>query len=165
MPRLLLSALTTAVLCVGTVQAQERPDFTGTWVQEAAGSQPGVPTTLTITDKTALFTVEGTSDGQSQTITFSLVGEPEALQLFGAPKDGVGGATIIQEAKALWRDGHLETFLARQISGRTVTQTVRYTLDQSRTRMTVEQTLQMHHGYDGPSGGASKPVSTVYVKR
>lgn len=165
MRRNFLSALATTLLCIGTVQAQERPDFTGTWVKDLAATQPGDGTTLKITDTPALLTVERTSGGQTETLTFSFVGEPEALKLFRTRPDEIAGPTIVQEAKAFWHGDHLDTFVARQVSGKTVTQNIRYTLDRNLTRMTVEQNLQIHHGYEGSSEGTSKPVSDVYFKR
>jgi hypothetical protein len=119
---------------------------------------------LRITDTPALLTIERTSSSGVETLTFSLVGEPEALKLSGMSPDEIAGPTLVQEAKAFRHGDHIDTFIARQVSGKTVTQNVRYSLDRSGTRMTVEQNLQIHHGYEGQEG-TSRPTTTVYVKR
>ena len=159
----LLSAFAVSVFCVGTVQAENRPVFTGTWVQELPDPQPGDAATLKITDTPLNLTIERTAGGQTETMTFSYIEEAEAQKMFGKPSEGIDEPTGILETKAYWHDGHLDTFITRQINGKTVTQNIQYTLDRSLSRMTVEQYLQVHHGYE--SGGASASGKAVYVKQ
>jgi hypothetical protein len=160
----LLRTFAMGLLCVGIVHSQERPNFTGTWVTEVSTPQPDELTTLKIIDTPALVTVERTTGGETERLSFSFVGQSAPVIVGTSGKDGVGGPTIVQEAKASWHDGHLDTYIARQINGKTVTQNIRYTLDPEGSRMTVERSLQVHHGYESleASSGTTKDV---YVKR
>src|SRR5215217_1157758 len=112
---------------LGTSFAEERPVFTGTWDSDG--------TTLVITDTPALFTVERRSGGETETLNFTFIGQSEAVERFGT-HDGVGGPTAVQETSASWHEGHIDTFVARQINGKTVTQNIIYTMDPSGSRMT-----------------------------
>lgn len=168
-PKLLINSCAIALLCVGTAGAQDRPkdrpSFTGTWIHQGGATQSEhAPRTLKITDTPSVLTIESTSAGQTETLNFSHIGASEALKAH-APEDGVtGGATLVQETKASWHDDHLDTFIARQISGKTVTQNMHYMLDSTGTRLVVEKDLQVHHGYQS-SSAASAEVKDVYLKQ
>lgn len=160
-----LNAVALTVLCLGTVAAQGRPSFTGTWVQETGGAQPNAAaTTLKITDSAPLLTIEQTTGENTETLTFSYIGEDEAKKLIGPRPDEATGANTVQETKAAWHDGHLDTYITRQINGKTVTQAMHYTLRPDSSHMTVERDLQVHHGYES-SSGASASEKAVYVKQ
>ena len=144
------------VSTLGTAFAQERPVFTGTWESDAS--------TLVITDTPALFTVERRANGETETLSFTFIGRSEAVQRFGT-HDGVGGPTAVQETSAAWHEGHVDTFIARQVNGKTVTQNITYTMDASGLRMTVQRELQVHHGYEGVKSGGKNTLTEIYTKR
>jgi hypothetical protein len=150
-----LSACAIVLLTAASSAAQERPVFTGTWESDG--------TTLVITDTPALFTVERRAPGGTETLSFAFIGESKALERHGAP-DGIGGPTAVQETTAKWHEDHLDTSVARLINGKTVTQTVIYTMEPGGSRMTVQRNLQIHHGYEGPGGGQTQ-VTENFVKR
>jgi hypothetical protein len=164
MPRVLLSAIMVALSIVSTSFAQERPDLTGTWRSEATGPEA---TTLVITDTPALLTIERTTaSGPTERLTFAFIGESEARERFGASHDEVGGPTLVEQTKASWHDGHLDTFIVRLINGKTVTQNIIYTMDPGGSRMTVQQGLLVHHGYEGlQQRDDNNTVTEVYVRR
>jgi hypothetical protein len=148
---------------VGVVEAQDRPSFSGTWVQDG-DTQAGDAAMLKIADSPLGVTIERTVDGQTESVTFSYLEESEAAKMFkGTSHDLDETSTKVLETKAYWHDGHLDTFIARQINGKTVTQNVQYTWDPSLSRMTVETYLQVHHGYE--AGGAGATSKLVYVKQ
>jgi hypothetical protein len=153
---LLRTFVAMGLLCVGVVHSQERPNFAGKWVADGS--------TLNIIDTPGLVTVERIEGGETERLSFSFVGQSEPLIVGTSGKDGVGGPTIVQEAKASWHDGHLDTFIARQINGKTVTQNIRYTLDPNGSRMTVERNLQVHHGYEAIEASSGATKVDVYTK-
>ena len=155
--RNLLLRLSVIWWSAGFVHAEERPNFTGKWVHDTSVNQSGELVTLTITDTPAVLTVERTADGQAERLSFS----PEWLSPAQPPKDEVGGQTVVQEAKAAWHQGRLETRIARLISAKTVTQNIRYTMDPDGSHMTVEQYLQVHHGYENLDG---ESAAETYVR-
>ncbi len=160
----LFSALAIPVFFAGALAAQDRPLITGTWVQETTGTSPGGPVTLTITDTPASLTIARTVGEDTETVNFSYIGEAEAVRIAEGMKDEIGGATLVQDAKAIWHADRLDTFITRSISGKTVTQQIRYTLDRTLTRLTVGTDLQVQHGYETASA-ASASAKDVYVKQ
>src|SRR5262250_2746497 len=135
MTRILMSAVTVALLSLGTSAAGERPKFTGTWQSDMA--------TLVITDTPNRFTVERRAGADTEKLSFTFVEQAEAvvrananpLPRTDASPDDVGGATRVLQATVAWHDDHLDAFVMRQINGKTVTQNMTYTIDPDGSHM------------------------------
>jgi len=164
MGRTLLSSIIAGCLCAVSAFGQSMPDFSGTWVleQKRSDAAAGTPGTLTITQSPQSFTVARQVDGQLDETVYELrTATPiEANEVRGPAE--LGTTTELQ-ATAQWENGYLETRRVLSISGKTVTQVERRTLNQTGREMTVETVLQVQHGYE--VGQAQSGAKNVYIKQ
>ena len=168
MLRMLPRTLLVAYVLSGTLMAQERSDFSGTWVMDVSWSEavtlpygPERPVIQVITQTPNVITVQRHVDGRPESVRYFFgSSEPQPVGTNGSQTEPLSG-------RASWREHLLETTVPLTINGWLVTRTERRSLDVSGTRMTVETVLVVQHGYGGSSGAPPNNVGVmrdVYIK-
>jgi hypothetical protein len=169
-PHLPLGLLVISLLGHGAAIAQERPNFTGTWVMdvkrsETAGQAPEMlrrtPVTVIIAQSPDEVIIETKADGSRELVRYSFARQqdpPRPVGTSGSPD------STVQEALAEWKGDSLETMAVLNVNGKAVTKTMSRTLDPSGTEMTVQTRLIVQHGYEynGANVGTAKDV---FIKR
>jgi hypothetical protein len=194
MPRILLSAAVAAVLFPGNLLAQQQPDFSGTWVMDAARSgsaaqgayvSPATPVTVVIVQSSAGLKVQTDADGRREVVDFKLRGPDEDLarpvgtsgsNVVSPRPVGSGGLaerieqmandTGVDDAFLEWKDDRLVTTTHYRLNGMAVTKVETRSLAKNGNEMMVETQVTVQHGYEA-RGGEGQPYTTVqdvYVK-
>jgi hypothetical protein len=146
--------LTTAVVAMlsgSALPAQDRPDFTGTWlmdmsrsesVAQQADASPSMPTTVRIVQTAKQVTVETIRDGEPQTVTYSFEERARPEAGFDRSEE-----FTVQPAHVEWKGTDLVTTTIYRLNGMPVKQTQHSRLGPSGQEMLVETRLEMQHGY------------------
>jgi hypothetical protein len=159
MKRVLVFALTTAVILPFAARAQGKADFSGTWTLDTAKSDPppqgrgggggaGGSVTIKQTGTELMITSEGRQG--PQTMTYKLDGSESTNQVMGR-----GGATSAKST-AKWDGSSLVIETTRDFNGMAITTKEVRRLDNSGKEMQVETTTQTPNG--------EQKRKTVYTK-
>lgn len=150
-----------------TVNAQQRPDLSGTWMMDATRSEslaqaadasPREPVRLVITQSPSSVRVQRTFDGQTQTIDypFDVSGAPLPVGTSGpkdaTPESGGDSPVPVDKAVARWIDGKLSTTTVYRVNGMATTKMETYELSANGREMVVLNELKMEHGYESNDG-------------
>jgi hypothetical protein len=109
MPRILPSAAAALMLVAGNALAQERPNFTGTWLMDMTRSEspaqqsdssPRKPVTLVVAQRPTDLTIETRTDDKNQALTYKLTSTTADQET--APIGTVGSADSVQSAIMRW---------------------------------------------------------------
>jgi hypothetical protein len=159
------------LLVNGTAQAQQKPDFTGTWTMDMSRSEsaaqgtdvsPRTPVTLMVRQSAADFNVETDRDGSRERLRF-VFGQSS----LGPPVGTSGRDTAaIEPAGVEWRGSDLITTTVYRVNGMPVKQVRTHHLEPNGREMTVETRVEMQHGYesDHPDYKSGTVVKDVYTK-
>jgi hypothetical protein len=153
--------------------AQERPNFTGTWLMDMARSEssaqqsdssPRKPITVVVVQRPTDLTIETRTDDKNQALTYKLTSTTADQET--APIGTVGSADSVQSAIMRWDGPRLVTVTVYRLNGMAVNRTEIRTLAPNGREMFVETHLQVQHGYEsdgrGPQGYTS--AKDVYVR-
>lgn len=161
-----IAGATLSLFLAVSVDAQYRPDFSGTWVLDPARSESSlvadgqriVPVSIT------MQIVQGESHVEIDTVRNGVrESRRYAVQPMEPPRPvGTSGSagTVMN-----WERDSLVTITPHQINGMAVTTTERRTLSADGRHMTVVTTLEVQHGYQGDGRNASPPARDVYVRQ
>ena len=161
MKRIVLVMLLTALVRPITAGAQGKTDFSGTWTMDptrsesAAQSAPIGPVTLNIRQNASELIIQTNHGSESYTVIYLLDGSEIANA--GTPlgparsKSRWDGAKLVTETV-----GHVNAMAVKTIEVRS--------LDASGKNMSVQRTLQMQHGYDGPRVQGYATGTDVFVR-
>jgi hypothetical protein len=125
--------------------AQTRPDFSGTWVMDAARSQSAVQDepirsmTVVITQAAIDLTIETHRDDKQQTITYK-PGSADSL-------NAVNARSNLLSSTWYWDGPRLVTETLGDVNGATMRTRQVHALDPSGAEMTVETLVVVEHGY------------------
>jgi hypothetical protein len=150
--KFLLSAVCVASLASFGLEAQTRPDFSGTWNMDSARSEaaaqgtPIGPVTVTIRQTVNEITIETAREGSTQIVKYL----PAAAKVSGA-------AELIGAFR--WNGAQLITSLITDINKQAITVDEVRSLNPAGTEMTVDVTLNVQHGYPTGNPGAVKSRS------
>jgi hypothetical protein len=139
----LIRSVVAALALSGTLGAQARPDFAGTWEMDVTRSEtiaqavPVPPATVIITQTPTTLRIETRTGGNSAVQTFPLENVANPVPV------GTSG----REPTLAWEGNTLVTTALETEKGMTMTRTKRRTLDPTGKIMTVETTLTVHHAY------------------
>jgi hypothetical protein len=142
--RHVLPALIVAVVVPFTASAQSRPDFSGTWTQDAAKSDPasqgrgGGSHALKQTATEIAVTIAGR--GGPETSIYRLDG----AEMFNKTQSPEGPLTV--KGAARWDGASLVIETTREIRGMTITTKEVRTLDPTGTEMTIEAITRSPQG-------------------
>jgi hypothetical protein len=169
MARITLCAVLVGYLVCGTAAAQQIPNFGGVWVMDMSQSETAVqpghperPIIEVITQTPKSITIRRDVDGRADVLAYPFEGD-SALKSAPIDRPEAGSAP---RSSAAWNDGALQTIAYLTINGEAVNRFERRSLDANNTRMTVETTISVQHGYLGPSGKAATGVmKDVYIKQ
>lgn len=145
-----------AVTTLGVLQAQSKPNFTGTWKMDSARSesamqdQPIGPITLVISQSGSELRLQTIRNDGTTTVVYRLDGSEAAL------KDG--------KSRTYWQGDRLVTESEREIQGQTVTTKESRRLVADQNEMEVESELQVHHGYSLSGARVGAKGRDVYVR-
>jgi hypothetical protein len=143
--KLLTSILCAASLVSSGLNAQTRPDFSGTWTMDhsrseaAAQGTPIGPVTVAIRQTPDEIRIETTQNGIAQAVRYLPDGSKPV-----AAADTMGSFR--------WQGPQLLTSLDTYINKQAVTLSEVRTLNPAGTEMTVTVTLVVQHGYDSGAG-------------
>jgi len=140
-----MCSLMAALALSGSLVAQAKPDFTGTWQMDmtrsesAAQAMPIPRATVIIAQTPTVLRIETRMGGNTaiQTARMKDVENPGR----------VGASGSHQDAELCWDGDALVTTAVETEHGMTLTRTGRRTLDPTGKIMTVETTLTIHHAY------------------
>ena len=185
MPRILLSVV--GVLFSSTLLAQQRPDFSGTWVMDMTRSgsaaqgayvSPRTPVTLVIVQTPSGLTVQTDVDGTREVVAFKPEG-PEAD--LPRPVGTSGLATVDRSPRAVgsggvvrpveqptndtgivggsmeWKDTTLVTTTNYKLNGMAVTKLQTRSLNSNGREMVIETQVTVQHGYESRARRVSQP--------
>ncbi len=158
---LVLSAAVLTLLAPFAAPADSRSDFSGKWDMDAARSESPQYTesrpslTLVIQQTDAELTVETRRDGQTETIVFKMDGSETEKP---APDNGP------YKWRAHWEGPKLITEVHRNINRATVSVTEALSLTKGGKEMTIDRTLTVQHGYNGPGAKNYASAKDVFVK-
>jgi hypothetical protein len=149
MRRVLLYALTLAVVLPFPARAQGKPDFSGTWTMDTAKSDPapqgrggggGGASSVTIKQTGGELAI--TSEGRQgpQTMTYKLDGSESTNQVMGR-----GGAQTVKST-AKWDGSSLVIETTRDFQGMAITTKEVRRLDNGGKEMIVESATQTPQG-------------------
>jgi hypothetical protein len=148
--------------------AANKPDFSGTWKMDPSRSEsahqdvPIGPVVLVIQQTAGQFSVE-TRRRQSKSSAIS--SEVLTFELDGKETTNAENADMPIKVKAHWDGSKLVAETERDINGSTVTTMQVFQLAANGKEITIEKTLTVHHGYQGP--GTEKVTGTgrdVFIK-
>ena len=173
-----------AVLVAVPSRGQTFPNFSGTWalVDARDGPDEDRATQLTIVQTPTAITVEQVVKGEREVLNypFTALALPDVVAntdaavgtsgnlnddkkaLTDVAKPDLGGPSRVLGTRAEWKDGVLETTAVLMISGRTVTERRRRTLNAEGNQMTVSTLLAVQHGYQ--AGNANSSDTQMYRK-
>jgi hypothetical protein len=152
------AALTALLLLPRILDAQQVPDFSGTWLMDTARSQsaqqgePFKMVTFVIAQSIGQVRIEAMRGTEKENVLYPLT-KSRAFSTSDAPG----------QAEAYWEGDQLITVTQRSVSGQTVTVKEARALSPSGADMTVETTVIVQHGYSMPGAktyGTSKDVFT-----
>jgi hypothetical protein len=156
----LLSAFLISVAAVVPVNAQSRPDFSGTWTMDEprSGSPSAVPfvgpVVWVIKQSGQTMVVDITRGDKTQTLTYSLFDKAPVTK---TASDGAN--------RGYWDGDRLVTETIQNISGQTVTmREVRALLDGGR-EMVVERVVEVEHGYTFKGAQNYSSVKDIFTRR
>jgi hypothetical protein len=166
-----LSAAVLFLLANGAAQAQQKPDFTGTWTMDMSRSEsaaqgtdvsPRTPVKLIVRQSPADFNVETDRDGTLERLRF-VFGQSELPSATGT--SGRRDAAV-EPAGVEWRGGDLVTTTVYRVNGMPVKQVRTHRLAPNGREMIVETRVEMQHGYesDRPDYKSGTVVMDVYTK-
>ena len=147
--------LAASLALAGGIQAQGRPDFSGTWRLDLARSdtisQPdgSRPATVTITHTPAEMRVESTGARGTTTTTYRFASS-EPL----SPEN----------ALARWRDDAVVTDAVLNVRGQSVTVQQTRRLSADGNEMSVESIVNVQHGYTLSGAQTYSALKEVFVK-
>jgi hypothetical protein len=183
--------LIVVVTLFANVLAQDSVDLSGTWVMDAQASaslarSPSatsqVPLRLVVEQSATgvLIRREG-RDGQSRTTTYSFAEPPSAATIASEgpgrkPSEAIGttgsvaaqadriapASTVTEDAKAEWKDGHLQLLTVMSVNGKEVTVSETLKPSANGQQLVIETHLAVQHGYE--TGAASGNGTDVYLK-
>jgi hypothetical protein len=164
-----LSAAVLILLVNGAAQAQQKPDFTGTWTMDMSRSEsaaqgtdvsPRTPVKLILRQSPAAVTVETDRDGSRERLQF-VFGQSELPTGTSGRKDA-----DVEPAGVEWRGGDLVTTTVYRVNRMPVKQVRTLRLAQNGREMIVETRVEMQHGYesDHPDYKSGTMVTDVYTK-
>lgn len=141
----ILAALSLAAIVSQGTNAQEVPDFSGTWTMDLSRSEAAA---------------QAVPAGAQRVVIRQ---QPNEIQIDTATKSGLSPETytiapekptdaVLPPATFRWEGPKLVTVLSRAVNGQTVTVTETRSLDPTGAEMTVETMLVVQHGYEGTSG-------------
>ena len=191
MPRILLSAV--GVLFSVTLLAQQRPDFSGTWVMDSTRSgtlaqgadvSPNAPVVMVIAQSQTALKVQTEADGEREVLDFTLkgttdeparpVGTSGSTSTARPPRPMSSAGTVeqmindtgIDEAVMEWDANRLVTTLDFRLNGMAMRKVQTRSLSKNGKEMTVDTQVTVQHGYEA-GGGQGTPASIirdVYVR-
>ena len=153
LPGAVVAAVAAATIAL---EAQARPDFSGTWTMDRERSEslhqstPIEPPTLVITQSDAELAIETRRSTSTTRSVYKIL-----------PKAAPGDPGPAAGSRAYWDADTLVTEGARTVQGQTVSVRETRTLNADRTEMTVQTLLVVQHGYSfrgAKNYGASKDV-------
>jgi hypothetical protein len=190
MQRILLSAV--GVLFTATLLAQQKPDFSGTWVMDPARSgslaqgadvSPNAPVVMVIAQSPTRLNVQTDADGEREVLDFTLSGagnQPRPVGTSGstgtdrAPRPMSSAGTVeqmigdsgIDEAVMDWDASRLITTLDFRLNGMAVRKVQTRSLSGNGKEMTIDTQVTVQHGYEaqGGPGTPSSIIRDVYVR-
>jgi hypothetical protein len=165
-----LSAAVLFLLANGAAQAQQKPDFNGTWTMDMSRSEsaaqgtdvsPRRPVKLVLRQSPADFNVETDRDGTTERLRF-VFGHSELPSAVGTN----GRKDAVEPAGVEWRGGDLITTTIYRVNGMPVKQIRTHRLAANDREMTVETRVEMQHGYesDHPEYKSGTVVTDVYTR-
>jgi hypothetical protein len=162
MKRIVLVMLLTMLTWPITAGAQAKADFSGTWTMDptrsesAAQATPIGPVTLVIRQNATELIIETTHGPETYTVIYLLDGSEIA---------NAGAAFGPTRSKSRWDADKLVTESVGHVNAMAVkTKEVR-SLDATGKNMSVQTTIEMQHGYDGPTVQGFATGTDVFVKR
>lgn len=166
-----LSAAVLFLLVNGAAQAQQKPDFNGTWTMDMSRSEsaaqgtdvsPRQPVKLVLRQSPAAFDVETDRDGTTERLRFAF-GQSELPSAVGTSGRSYGA---VEPAGVEWRGGDLITTTVYRVNGMPVKQIRTHRLAANGGEMIVETRVEMQHGYesDHPEYRSGTVVTDVYTK-
>ncbi len=158
----------TGTLVLTFASAQNPTNFSGVWKMDDSRSEsahqatPIGPVSLKISQTPGEFVIATRrSEADSSVVTT----ETLTCKLDGTDFINGGDSEVKIKSKAHWDGPKLVVETAREINGSTVTTHQVFELDREGKELTVQKTLTVQHGYQGP--GQQKASSSgvdVYVK-
>jgi hypothetical protein len=164
-----ISAAVFLLLANGAAHAQQKPDFTGTWIMDMSRSEsaaqgtdvsPQRPVKLIVRQSPADFNIETDRDGTTERLRF-VFGQSES------PVATTGRRSAdVEPAGVEWRGSDLVTTTVYRVNGMPVKQIRTHHLEPNGGEMTVETRVDMQHGYesDHPEYKSGTIVKDVYTK-
>ena len=161
-------ALAAGAIVLPLARGQHTPDFSGTWKMDVSRSEsahqdtPIGPVSLVIRQTSGKFVIETLRSGTDSPAVSS---ETLTCKLDGTDFINDGGSEVVIKSKAHWDGPKLVVETAREINGSTVTTHQVFQMDFESKEMTIDKTLTVQHGYQGP--GAQKASSSgvdVFVR-
>jgi len=157
--KMLFAAVLFAVLTSSSaVQAQAKPDFSGSWKMDpsrsesAAQNEPIGPVTLVMAQTPGELKIETTRGGGKTTVTYRLDGSTVTI---------AGGTAVTR-----WEGPALITDRVLSVQGQTVTTKETRTLSADGNEMLVDNTVVVQHGYPDTLKGTQNYVGgkDIYVR-
>ena len=153
-------ALAFGTLLVPATNAQQRPDFSGTWTMDEARSDSSThegfvgPVTWLIRQSARQLVVDIKRGPKSMTLNFTIYDKPP-----GGP-----ASAGVPSYVAYWVGDTLVTETAQNIQGQTVTSKEIRTLQTGGQQMDVARTVQVEHGYTLRRGQNYSTAKDVFIK-
>ena len=167
--RVVLALLAGVLIVPLAALAQTQPDFSGTWTMDPSRSESAhqdVPigaVSLVIRQTVADFSVE---TRRTQSKRSSISSETLKSKLDGTESVNTGLSGIEIKVKAHWAGPKLIVETAREMNGSTITTMQTFELGANGNEITIQKTLTVQHGYQGPGAPRSTGSGTdVFVRR
>jgi hypothetical protein len=164
----MLRPFTMLLVAASVLDAQSRPDFTGTWQLDPARSESaaqGIPV-----GRVTLVIKQGDSDISVETRRFRDDKPEPAVETLLYRLDGSEVTTLRTpdgppvRTRAHWDGSKLVMETGRTINGAAVTITHALSLDAGGKLLNIDKTLAVQHGYQGKGGRNTGSGRDVYVR-
>lgn len=161
MKRVFIVMLLTTLFRPIAASAQAKTDFSGTWTMDptrsesAAQGTPIAPVIQVIRQNASELIIQSTHGPESYTVIYLLDGSEIA---------NAGAAFGPARSKSRWDGAKLVTETVGHVNAMAVKTIEVRSLDVSGKHMSVQTTLEMQHGYDGPKVQGFATGTDVYVK-
>jgi hypothetical protein len=192
MQRILLSVVG-VLFTATTLLAQQKPDFSGTWVMDPARSgslaqgasvSPNAPVVMVIAQSPTGIKVQTDADGEREVLDFTLsgagdqparpVGTSGSTSTDRAPRTMSSAGTVqqmindtgIDAAVMEWDANRLITTLDFRLNGMSVRKVQTRSLSSNGKEMTVDTQITVQHGYEtqGPQAPTPSLIRDVYLR-
>jgi hypothetical protein len=166
MPRIAISVVTLALVCLGEASAQAPVNFSGSWKTDSTRSEsihqstPIGPITLVILQTPSEISIETRTRPKDRS---AIANEKLIYKLDGAEDSTSKNADGPIVCKAHWDGSSLIAETARNLNGSTVTTRWVMKMDPAAKELTIQKTLTVQHGYQSQATPANNVSSATDV--